>query len=152
MSDWQSIERRLHDTLPLARRPVAVAFRAAPPAGVAQFIGSEPSGCSSWRLAAQGRAFYTVPGDHYNCAIGSYTHNMPLPAERAQELEQTLGFMTEIGYIRMEDVPGIPRLPQRPGARVYAPLGTCRSSPMSSSSPAAQGRSCWSMRLQRAPV
>jgi len=25
-----------------------------------------PSGCSFWRLAASGRTFYTVPGDHYN--------------------------------------------------------------------------------------
>src|SRR5262249_30547888 len=94
MSEWQDVERRLVDGLGLMRRPVAVAFRAEPPAGVAQFTGSEPSGCSFWRLAAEGRAFYTVPSDHYNCAIGSYTHNIPLSPERAPELEQTLGFMT----------------------------------------------------------
>jgi len=38
-----------------------------PPAGVPNFTGTEPSGCSFWRLAASGRTFYTVPGDHYNC-------------------------------------------------------------------------------------
>jgi uncharacterized protein (DUF169 family) len=123
MSEWQDVERRLVDALGLTRRPVAVAFRAEPPAGVAQFTGSEPSGCSFWRLAAEGRAFYTVPSDHYNCAIGSYTHNIPLSPERAPELEQTLGFMTSIGYVRMEEVPGIPQLPQTPAATVYAPLG-----------------------------
>src|SRR5262249_49934705 len=96
MSEWQDVEQRLVDALSLTRRPVAVAFRAEPPAGVAQFSGSEPSGCSFWRLAAEGRAFYTVPSDHYNCAIGSYTHNIPLSPERAPELEQTLGFMTSI--------------------------------------------------------
>jgi len=64
-----------------------------------------------------------VPGDHHNCAIGSYTHNMPLPPERAQELEQTLSFMTTIGYIKMQEVGGIPRLPRTPGVVVYAPLG-----------------------------
>ncbi len=34
MSDWGSIERRLRDGLGLTRRPVAVAFRDAPPPGV----------------------------------------------------------------------------------------------------------------------
>ena len=31
--------------------------------------------------------------------------------------------MTRIGYVRMEEVPGIPVLPRTPGAVVYAPLG-----------------------------
>jgi uncharacterized protein (DUF169 family) len=31
--------------------------------------------------------------------------------------------MVDIGYVRMEEVPGIPRLPKPPGAVVYAPLG-----------------------------
>jgi uncharacterized protein (DUF169 family) len=35
---------------------------------------------------------------------------------------QTLSLMTEIGYIRMEEVPAIPRVPQTPGVVVYAPL------------------------------
>jgi uncharacterized protein (DUF169 family) len=55
--------------------------------------------------------------------MGSHTHNIPLAPERAQELEQTISFMTGIGYIRMEEVPGIPRLPQTPGVIIYAPLG-----------------------------
>jgi uncharacterized protein (DUF169 family) len=82
-----------------------------------------PSGCSFWRLASEGRTFFTVPGDHYNCPIGSYTHNMPLPSDRANELNEMLGFMDGIGYVRMEEVPGIPVLPNTPAAVVYAPLG-----------------------------
>ena len=31
--------------------------------------------------------------------------------------------MSSLGYVRMEEVPGIPRLPQAPGVVVYAPLG-----------------------------
>jgi uncharacterized protein (DUF169 family) len=102
---------------------VAIAVKDTPPSGVPKFTGTEPSGCSFWRLAAEGRTFYTVPSDHYNCAIGSYTHNIPLPPERAKELEDTLGFMTGIGYVRMEEVPGIPRLAKTPAGIVYAPLG-----------------------------
>ena len=82
-----------------------------------------PSGCSFWRLAAEGRFFYTVPNDHYNCPIGSYTHNISLPPDRAPELEQTLSLMAGAGYIKMEEVPSIPRLPQTPDSVVYAPLG-----------------------------
>ena len=123
MVDYESIEQRLSDALHLQRRPVAVTFGESPPAGVPRFAGTEPSGCSFWRLAAAGRTFYTVPGDHYNCPIGSYTHNIPLPPDRARELDQTLTFMAGIGYLRMEEVPGIPRLPQTPEIVIYAPLG-----------------------------
>ncbi len=123
MVDYRNIERQLSETIGLERRPVAVKFQETPPAGVPKFTGTMPSGCSFWRLAAEGRTFYTVPSDHYNCAIGSYTHNIPLPNERAQELDQTLSFMTGIGYIRMEEIPGIPRLPQTPRVVIYAALG-----------------------------
>jgi uncharacterized protein (DUF169 family) len=123
MSEWRDLEQRLQGALNLPRRPVAVAYRDAVPAGVERFAGSQPASCSYWRLAAEGRTFATVAGDHYNCPIGSYTQHVPLPADRAPELEQVLGLMAEIGYVRMEEVPGIPRLPATPGAILYAPLG-----------------------------
>jgi len=122
MTDYTQIERRLTDVLRLSRRPVAIAFRETVPAGTEQLLGSQPSGCSFWRLAAAGRVFYTVPSDHYNCPIGSYTHNIALPAERESELMGTLGLMVDIGYIRMEEVPGVPRLPKTPPFTIYAPL------------------------------
>jgi uncharacterized protein (DUF169 family) len=123
MTAWGEVERTLMEGLQLARRPVAVAFRGSPPAGVDRFGGVEPSGCSFWRLAAAGRVFYTVRVDHHNCPIGGYTHSIPLPDDRATELEQVLGMMTELGYVRTEEVADIPRLPTTPVAVVYAPLG-----------------------------
>jgi uncharacterized protein (DUF169 family) len=123
MTAYGTIEQRLRDAFILRRRPVAVTFREAAPAGVARFTGTEPSGCSFWRIAAQGRTFYTVPSDHFNCPIGSHTHNIPLPSDRSHELDQTLGFMRGLGYLRMAEVPGIPRLPETPRVVVYAPLG-----------------------------
>jgi uncharacterized protein (DUF169 family) len=124
MANYEALERTLCSTLDLTRRPVAIAFRDAPPTGVSRLDGTQPSGCSYWKLAADGRTFYTVPGDHYNCPIGSYTHNIPLPPERERELSQTLGLMTESGYLRMEEVSSIPRVAETPGAIVYAPLAT----------------------------
>src|ERR687891_547547 len=105
MMDYALIEQTLTAALQLTRRPIAIAFRDTPPDGVAKFDGSQPSGCSFWRLAAAGQAFYTVPADHYNCPVGSYTHNIPLPAARQHELTDTLSLMGEIGYLRMEEIP-----------------------------------------------
>jgi uncharacterized protein (DUF169 family) len=123
MPDYQALENQFQQILKLSRRPVAVAFRAETPAAVEKFSGSEPAGCSFWRLAEEGRTFSTVPPDHYNCPVGSYTHNIPLPESRAHELPSILGTMTSLGYLKMEEVPGIPVVPQTPKAIIYAPLG-----------------------------
>jgi uncharacterized protein (DUF169 family) len=122
-TNHRALEQQLTEYLSTPRRPIAVAFRPTAPAGVEKYGGSQPSGCSFWRLAGDGRVFYTVPDDHANCAIGAHTHAMPLPAGRTAELEQTLTFMAGLGYVRMEEVPGIPRLPETPGVVIYAPLG-----------------------------
>jgi uncharacterized protein (DUF169 family) len=129
MSTYAALEQSLTDALQLTRRPVAVLFRDTAPEGVERLQGSQPSGCTFWSLAAEGRIFYTAPEDHYNCPIGSYTHNIPLPKEREHELSDTLGLMSEIGYLRMDEVPGVPRLPKTPGATVYAPLAVSPGSP-----------------------
>jgi len=122
MTDFRGIETQFIETLSLPRRPVAVAFLQSVPAGIPKFEGVMPAGCSFWRLAADGRTFYTTPADHYNCPIGSYTHHIDLPPDRAPELTQTLSLMSTLGYVKMEEVPGIPRLPEPPKAVVYAPL------------------------------
>jgi uncharacterized protein (DUF169 family) len=101
---------------------VAVAFRDEPPSGVPRLPGAQPSGCTFWLLASEGRTFYTAPEDHYNCPIGSYTHHIPLPKEREHELSDTLSLMTEMGYLRMAEVPAVPRLEKTPLATVYSPL------------------------------
>ena len=122
MTNFAAVEEHLTSALALSRRPVAIAFRESPPAGVSALSGTQPSGCSFWRLAASGQVFYTVPSDHFNCPVGSYTHNIQLPKEREPELVNTLSLMVNVGYLRMDEVPGIPRLPSTPAVTVYAPL------------------------------
>ena len=129
MEDYGALERTLTDALQLKRRPVAVAFRDTPPDGVARLKDAQPSGCTFWSLAAEGRVFYTAPEDHYNCPIGSYTHHIPLPPEREHELTDTLSLMTDLGYLKMADVPAIPRLAKTPQATVYSPLGASPTPP-----------------------
>lgn len=122
MSDYRAIEEKIQGLLGATRRPIAVTFLDAPPEGVAKFAGSEPSTCSFWRIAAAGRTFYTVPSDHLNCPVGGYTHNS-LPADRMPELQQTLNLMSDIGYIRMEEIPDVFQLETVPQVVLYAPLG-----------------------------
>jgi len=123
MTDYSKLEEIFMDGLGIERRPVAIAFLDAPPEGVAQFTGSVPSSCTFWKLAAEGKTFYTIVSDHWNCPIGSYTHNSPLPSEREPELMRTLSLMGELGYVRMEEIPGVFRLPKTPEVVVYGPLG-----------------------------
>ena len=129
MVDYKAIETRFQRMLDLGRRPVAVGFNEQAPQRLKKFSGSEPAGCSFWRLAAEGQSFSTVPSDHYNCPIGSYTHNIPMPEERSQDLPGVLGTMTSIGYLKMEEVPGISVLKETPKNIVYAPLGDTSGEP-----------------------
>src|SRR5581483_3135169 len=129
MIDYSRVEEALMQGLGIERRPVAITFLDAPPQGVEKFAGTVPSSCTFWKLAAAGRTFYTVTSDHWNCPIGSYTHNEPLPPEREPELMQTLGLMGELGYVRMEEIPGVFRLPRTPAVVMYAPLGATSLEP-----------------------
>ena len=129
MANWKELEKQFTARLTMGRRPVAISFLDAEPAGVPKFSGTEPAGCSFWRLAAAGRTFYTVPADHFNCAVGAYTHNVQLPPDRVQETETTLGMMFNLGYIRPEEVAGIPRLAKEPAAVVFAPLADAPVAP-----------------------
>jgi len=125
----KELEQQSAALLKSPRRPITVTFLSSPPDGVAKFDGSEPSGCSFWRLAAEGRTFYTLPENHFNCAVGAYTHNIALSPEREKETEQTLKMMFDLGYVKPEEVPEIPRLAKPPAAILYAPLGDSQAQP-----------------------
>ena len=127
--DYTAIEKRISASVTLPRRPVAVSFLDSIPANVERFNGTEPSGCSYWRLAAEGRVFYTVPENHFNCAVGAYTHKIALSPEREKETEQTLKMMFELNYVKPEEIPTIPRLAKAPVAIIYAPLGAAPFAP-----------------------
>jgi uncharacterized protein (DUF169 family) len=128
-SAWQGYEQQISSVVKLNRRPVAVTFLDAEPSTAKKFAGTEPSSCSFWRLAAEGRTFYTVPQNHFNCAVGAYTHNIPLSAEREKETGQTLKMMFDLGYVKPEEVPQIPRLAKTPKAILYSPLGEATAAP-----------------------
>jgi len=62
------------ELLGLHRRPVAVKFQESAPEGIARINETAASGCVYWKLAAEGRTFYTEASDHFGCPIGAHTH------------------------------------------------------------------------------
>jgi uncharacterized protein (DUF169 family) len=127
--DPRTAGRRLVELLSLDTPPVAVTFAAAAPAGVPRVAKAGPAGCAYWKQAAAGAVFYTEGADHHNCPVGSFTHNVALPPDRAKELEDVVGTMVGLQYIRMEEVGALPRRTDPFRVAVYAPLAEAPMAP-----------------------
>jgi uncharacterized protein (DUF169 family) len=114
--------KQLQDLLELKWPPISITFRQEAPAGIPKISESAPSGCAYWKLAAQGQVFYTEASDHFGCPIGAYTHGVILPPAQGKELEVMLEMMVCLNYLKIEEVPAIPRREDPFGVAVYAPL------------------------------
>jgi uncharacterized protein (DUF169 family) len=124
MNQFESIAQSLTDSLHLETPPVAVCFTDTAPAGLPVSKEAAPAGCSFWGRGAEG-AFVTSPKDHENCAVGLYTHHMPLDTpERQENLNDCLKVFGDLGYVRPEDIPAIPVLKEETKYVVYAPLSS----------------------------
>ena len=119
----------LQKTLGLRRSPVAIRFQDAPSDGTRALEKTEASGCSYWRLAGNGKSFFTEPKDHHGCPVGAHTHGIDLPPEKSEELNQLIGTMVGLNYLSTEEVEG---LPQRPG-----PFQGAQYEPLSNDTPTA---------------
>lgn len=113
---------QMQELLGLKLPPVAIAFRDSAPAGVSRIEAPTPAGCGYWRLAAEGRVFYTEASDHYTCPVGAHTHGVDLPESVAKELQGLVQTMVGLQYIKMEEIPLIPRRRGPFGVAIYAPL------------------------------
>jgi uncharacterized protein (DUF169 family) len=126
MTGARHIAEQLKGLLGLRTEPVALSFRDSPPAGVLRVVAPAASGCTYWKQATEGRSFYTEASDHYCCPIGAHTHGIDLPPEGAEELRGVVAKMIDLGYLRAEEVAGIPRRSGAFGVAVYAPLAMPR--------------------------
>jgi uncharacterized protein (DUF169 family) len=90
-------------------RAVALTFSDVPPPGLAHEPEARPSGCTFWKLANEGRVFYTEAADHFGCAVGAYTHGSELPDAQAHELSGLVSTMVSLSYLQQEEVAQIPR-------------------------------------------
>ena len=123
MNQFDSIAKSLTESFAAtedsSRRRV---FDGYAPAGVPFSVEAAPAGCSFWERGAYG-AFVTSAKDHENCAVGLYTHHMPLDTPARQEnLNDCLKVFGDLGYVRPEDIPAIAVLKEEAKYVVYAPL------------------------------
>src|SRR5438477_2109656 len=129
MNDYSSIAKILSDSLKLRVPPVAVCFTDKPPEKVPASREPAAAGCVFWERGAQS-AFVTSATDHSNCVVGMYTHHMPLAtASQQEDLNDCLKVFGDLGYVRPEDIPGIPVLKDEAKYVVYAPLASTPLAP-----------------------
>ena len=112
----------LTELLQLETMPVAIAFVDQPPVGVPRVASREPSGCGYWRRAAAGEVFFTTADDHKGCPVGAHTHHVPLTSSEQDDLMGLVNTMVNLSYLKIEDVPRIPRRTAPLQTVVYAPL------------------------------
>jgi uncharacterized protein (DUF169 family) len=123
MTDYSSIADTLTKSLQLQVAPVAVCLTDKPPQGIPSSSKAAAAGCMFWEWGAKS-ALVTAPKDHANCAIGMYTHHMPLATGAQQDLNDCLKVFADLGYVRPEDIPGIPVLKDESKYVVYSPLAS----------------------------
>jgi uncharacterized protein (DUF169 family) len=103
---------KLQELLGLRLPPVAIAFRESAPANMTRIESPAPAGCG-----------------YYTCPVGAHTHGIELPADVAQELDSLVQTMVQMQYIKMEEIPSIPRR-QRPfRVALYARLAEASFDP-----------------------
>jgi uncharacterized protein (DUF169 family) len=112
----------LERLLGLSTPPIAIAFRDVAPPGVARIEQPAPAGCGYWRLAAEGRVFYTEASDHHGCPVGAHTHAVPMPDAVRAELQGLIGTMVGLEYLKAEEIPSIPTRKTPLQLAIYAPL------------------------------
>lgn len=123
------MQTSLSDLLGLDSPPVAIAFVEEPPPGVPHVSDVEPAGCGYWRRAAAGEVFFTLADDHKRCPVGAHTHNVTLSESEQQELMGLVETMVGLSYLKLEDVPQIPRRRMPLRVAVYAPLASAPVEP-----------------------
>lgn len=127
--DYAAQSKRLGDLLSLKWPPVTITFLEAAPLSVPKAKSVAPSGCTYWKAAAEGAAFYTEAAHHYGCPIGAHTHGVNLPPGQAAELVDMIEMMVGLSYLKNEEAAAIPRREAPFGVAVYAPLSAAQDAP-----------------------
>jgi len=124
-----AIQDELTVLLNLSAPAVAIAFVDKPPVGVDRVHPSGPASCAYWRQAAEEHTFFTVADDHKACPVGAHTHHVVTSAEEQEQLRGLIQHMVGLSYIKMEEVPSIPRRAEPFKVAVYASLASATFPP-----------------------
>ncbi len=128
-----ALSNELVDLLDLELAPVAITFHdEAEEAEAPRFSepmskptedgrsGRVPAGCVFWSYGHE-TTFSTVPDDHGNCSVGSFTHGM---AQAGDILDKSdVGTLLDVGWVTMEAFGGVATKTSAPAAVTYGPLG-----------------------------
>ncbi len=135
---WSELADALTRSLELTTPPVAITFEAGVPENLQPYGGSKPTptldgrtgpvpaGCVFWAKAVD-RTFSTVASDHANCSVGTLVHGFAGLDEVAGNSD--VAALAESGWVKMEQVPAIPRVHERPGSVTYGPLAEASGTP-----------------------
>ena len=108
---------------------VAVTFTDVRPTELPHEVTPQPSGCSFWKLAAEGRAFYTEAPDHLGCLVGAYALGAELSKRQTTELAELTSTMVKLSYVKAQEVAELPHLSDRLRYVIYTPLSQSPSFP-----------------------
>ena len=111
----------LESQLGVTDPPVAITFVDQQPSGVPRTLSVVPSACAFWRQAEQG-TFYAAAEDHFNCPLGALVMGLPLGEQEIAQLQDEVGMMCGISYVREEEVPNVPKVSRASAGIVYGPL------------------------------
>lgn len=111
----------LESQLGITDPPVAIAFVDEQPSGVPRTDSVMPSACAFWRQAEQG-TFFAAAEDHFNCPLGAMVMGFSLPEQQMAQLQEEVGMMCGISYVREEEVPNVPKVSRASAGIVYGPL------------------------------
>ena len=118
---YSEVARLLVTELDLRFPPSALAFVDEPPPDIPRADTVEPSGCAFWRRAEE-KVFYATAEDHFSCPLGAMVMGMPLPEERMAQLQDEVGMMCGVSYVREEEVEHVPKVARASAGIVYGPL------------------------------
>lgn len=104
-------------------RAVALTFSDVRPDGLAREKIPQPSACAFWKLAAEGKVFYTEASDHFGCSVGAYTLGAELTEVQKHELGEAISTMVNLSYLTEQEVADLPRRDTPLRYTIYAPLG-----------------------------
>jgi uncharacterized protein (DUF169 family) len=122
MSNNAKLAEDLVSSLELSLAPVALSCSDDVPANVPFYDGVVPAGCVFWQEAAT-RTFVTTAQDHALCSIGVHTHHLTQPARtHMADLAETLKAMSDLDYVRPEEVVAIPVIKYAVSHVIYGPL------------------------------
>ena len=107
--------------LDLRYQPVALTFVAEQPPDLPRLSSVEPSSCAIWRRG-EVDVFYAAAEDHFNCPLGAMVMGFPLTAAKMAELQEEVGMMCGLNYVRESEVEHVPQVAQPSAGIVYGPL------------------------------